>query len=91
MSTVKDELENIARRKVEREQQNEICASHDLSPIFEAAFGLDWKDLKAEEAEVLQSKENQKSDKKNLGGTMGRGLKKARSTLFGKKKDGDNQ
>jgi hypothetical protein len=46
--------------------------------------------LKAEKAEALKNKGNQKGEKKNLGGTMGKGLKKAQSTLFGKKKDGRN-
>ncbi|KAH7305620.1 hypothetical protein BKA65DRAFT_601946 [Rhexocercosporidium sp. MPI-PUGE-AT-0058] len=46
--TVKDKLEQLAQRKITREQQNEICAAHDLSPLFEAALGLDWDSVKLE-------------------------------------------
>jgi len=56
-STVRDELRNLARRKIEREQ-DEICASHDLSPLFEATFGLDWKELKAEKAKARKNMGN---------------------------------
>jgi hypothetical protein len=88
-SSVKEELEKLSRRKVEREQQNEICAAHDLAPLFEIAFGLDWTTLKNEDA--LKNKANQKgAEKKGFGGTVGRGLKKARSSMFGKKKDGSD-
>jgi hypothetical protein len=87
-SSVKEELEKFSRRKVEREQQNEICAAHDLAPLFEIAFGLDRTTLKNEDA--LKNKANQKgAEKKGFGGTVGRGLKKARSSMFGKKKDGN--
>ena len=88
-SSVKEELEKLSRRKVEREQQNEICAAHDLAPLFEIAFGLDWTTLKNEDA--LKNKANQKgAEKKGFGGTVDRGLKKARSSMFGKKKDGSD-
>jgi hypothetical protein len=44
--TVQDELERIKRRKAERGEGDEICASHDLAPIFAMALNLEWQAIK---------------------------------------------
>jgi hypothetical protein len=45
--TLQSALQDLVRRKRERDERDEICAAHDLAPVFEAALGLDWKDLKS--------------------------------------------
>lgn len=94
---MKDELEKLLKRRVERENQNAMCVAHDLSPIFEAAFGLDWKSFKSEMTlQVVSNILNTKSgEKKTMGGTiggaMGKQLKKAKSQLWGRKSDDGRQ
>lgn len=83
--TVKDKLDQLAQRKVSREQQNEICAAHDLSPLFEAALGLDWSSVKEEmTGEAVEQIIAGKPHMKGIAGTMSR-LKHARSTMFSRK------
>src|SRR5437762_2853056 len=45
-STLKSELEKLSKRKMDRGEGEELCALHDLSPLYEVALGLDWKKLK---------------------------------------------
>lgn len=78
----------LAQRKLTRERQNEICAAHDISPLFEAAFGLDWSQLKLEMAG--SEFKNMSGEKKGLGATLKR-IKNATSPRFGKKSDGDEK
>ena len=44
--TLQSALQNLVQRKRERDERDEICAAHDLAPVFEAALVLDWNDLK---------------------------------------------
>lgn len=49
-------LESALRALAEKRRDGTICASHDLSPMFEAALGIVWdKDSKKDAVEQLQS------------------------------------
>lgn len=85
-STVGEELVKIAQRKLTRENQNEMCAAHDLSPLFEAAFGLDWEQLKPEMGgDGLRNARN--TERRGFGAT----LRKLKSGNWGKKSDGNEK
>jgi hypothetical protein len=42
--TLQSALQDLVRRKRERNEGDEICVTHDLALVFEAALGFDWKD-----------------------------------------------
>jgi hypothetical protein len=85
-STVGEELGKIAQRKLTRENQNEMCAAHDLSPLFEAAFGLDWEQVKPEMGgDVLRNARN--TERRGFGAT----LRKLKSGNWGKKSAGNEK
>lgn len=85
-STVGEELVKIAQKKLTRENQNEMCAAHDLSPLFEAAFGLDWEQLKPEMGgDGLRNARN--TERRGFGAT----LRKLKSGNWGKKSDGNEK
>jgi hypothetical protein len=85
-STVGEELVKIAQRKLTRENQNELCAAHDLSPLFEAAFDLDWEQLKPEMGgDVLRNAKN--TERRGFGAT----LRKLKGGNWGKKSDGNEK
>jgi hypothetical protein len=44
-NTLKDRLDAL---KEEKAQENSACASHDLAPIYEAAFDVKWAQVKSE-------------------------------------------
>ncbi|KAJ6257708.1 hypothetical protein Dda_7496 [Drechslerella dactyloides] len=48
--TVGKELQIIKAKKADEAVDHEICASHDLAPLFEKAFGLSWQMIKSEAA-----------------------------------------
>lgn len=73
------ELDNLVQKKAENNEANEICASHDLAPLFGAAFGIDWKNFKKDilkEIGNLSLGEGVSSKKK------GKNLKKKASNFF---------
>ena len=89
-STVKQELQDLAQRKTSAEHQTEICVSHDLAPLFEVAFVLDWKKLKVEMTPRVVDKIVSEIGKKGFGKKVEKSrLKKAKSTLLGKQ--GENE
>jgi hypothetical protein len=96
-STVKQELDKLSRRIMEGEQQNEMCAPHNLAPIFVAAFGLDWEKLRKDMAlQVIREITSIKGGKKKpfgakFGGTVRRGIKKAKSLMFRQKSSDDQR
>ena len=67
--TLQSALQDLVRRKRERNEGDEICATHDLAPVLEAALGLDWKDLKSNSG-LLSSIENFPAESK---GEVGKG------------------
>lgn len=38
-------LDAMMKRKLDRGEGDEVCASHDIASIFINAFGIDWKSL----------------------------------------------
>ncbi|KAL8719744.1 MAG: hypothetical protein Q9225_003288 [Loekoesia sp. 1 TL-2023] len=46
--TLEGKLNKLWEKKTAQGELDEICASHDLAPLFGAAFGIDWKNLKGE-------------------------------------------
>lgn len=61
-------LKDLIAKKQERGQSDEICASHDLAPLVEKAFGIRWssvrkmKELKLQPANAKPSKQRAKKD-----------------------------
>jgi hypothetical protein len=86
---LKSELEKLAKRKMDRDEGEELCASHDLSPLYEVALGLDWKKLKGDDLLRDMSNLGLGQKKKSAADTMRQGLMKKASTMFGKKRDGN--
>ena len=65
--TLQSALQDLVRRKRERNEGDEICAMHDLALVFEAALRLDWKDLKSNSG-LLRSIENFPAESKESSG-----------------------
>lgn len=61
-STLRASLKELMDKKAERGQWDELCASHDLAPLFLRAFGLSWDAIKNEKL-VLGSTQAKKSSK----------------------------
>jgi hypothetical protein len=89
--TLKSELEKLSKRKMDRGEGEEICVSHDLSPLYEVALGLDWKKLKNDDLLKDMSNLGLGQKKKSAASNMRQGLIKKASTIFGKKKDGNTE
>jgi hypothetical protein len=83
--TLKSELEKLSKRKMDRGEGEELCASHDLSPLYEVALGLDWKKLKNDDLLRDMSSLGLGQKKKSAASNMRQGLIKKASTIFGKK------
>lgn len=80
------ELRKLAKRKTDRREGDELCASHDLAPLFQVAFGIEWKIIKNEN--LLVEMGNLRLGVEGAGGKKGGdgagGLKKSASKFFNK-------
>lgn len=56
-STLHGQLDNLMHIKAERGQEEELCASHDLAPIFIHAFSLEWDKLKKQSLTLQRTKD----------------------------------
>lgn len=89
-STLEANLEDLMGKKAERGQSDELCASHDLAPVFLRAFGLTWDAIKNEKL-VLGSTQARKSSKSlKRRSTMG-ALNRAFSKLTAKDEQKDTK
>lgn len=84
--TLTNHLDNLMDRKAERGQSEELCASHDLAPIFLRAFGLSWDVIKDERLELSSTKRVKRSKSVKRRSTM-RGLR----TMFSKMSTKEDQ
>ena len=85
---MKSELDKLSKRKMDRGEGEELCASNDLSPLYEVALGLDWNQLK--DGDLLRRMSNLGLGQKNSAASnMRQSLIKKASTIFGKKKNGN--
>ncbi|EGE08346.1 hypothetical protein TEQG_07321 [Trichophyton equinum CBS 127.97] len=75
---------DLIAKKQERGQSDEICASHDLAPLVEKAFGIRWssvrkmKELKLQPANAKPSKQRAKKDGTSKMKALRRMLSRAR-------------
>ncbi|CZT03506.1 uncharacterized protein RAG0_10230 [Rhynchosporium agropyri] len=89
MVTVKDKLDQLTDRKVTRENQNEICAAHDLAPLFEAALGIQWDIVKAElNKEAIKEILAGDGSRNKFGATLNR-IRNSRGNIFSSRKGED--
>ncbi|CZT07517.1 uncharacterized protein RCO7_09770 [Rhynchosporium graminicola] len=89
MVTVKDKLDQLTDRKVTRENQNKICAAHDLAPLFEAALGIQWDIVKAElNKEAIKEILAGDGSRNKFGATLNR-IRNSRGNIFSSRKGED--
>lgn len=89
-STVGAHLDGLMDKKAERGQAEELCASHDLAPIFLRAFGLGWETFKNEKLSLVSTKDRTTSKPLKKRSTMN-ALSKAFSKLNAKEERKDQQ
>ena len=76
--TLADEL-----RLSNKRMSAEICASHDLSPIFEAALGVSWDKVREK---ALTTQHKMTTSRTNAEGTLKKNLTRKSSQFFGRLK-----
>ena len=82
------ELKALILRKMERNEGDELCASHDLAPLYEAALGLSWEKIKGEVLGALTNLKLGEQSKKSGTSSKAKTLGKKASAFFkGKKRD----
>lgn len=84
--TLKSELEKLSKRKMDRGEGEELCASHDLPPLYEVALGLDWKKLKNDDLLNDMSNLGLGQKKKSAANNMRQGLIKKRAPYLARRR-----
>jgi hypothetical protein len=86
-------LKDLLQRKAERGEGEELCSSHDLAPIYEAAFGYSWKTIKSEfqqqglpDLARLAITDQPAEQVVGSSNERGKGLRKKASRFFGRGK-----
>ncbi|KAL8884408.1 MAG: hypothetical protein Q9215_007536 [Flavoplaca cf. flavocitrina] len=75
-NTLAEELDKLWDKKTKTGANDEICASHDLAPLYGAALGIDWKTLRSDTKALMDitnlSLEGEKKPQKSLKKSMSR-------------------
>ncbi|PYH33993.1 uncharacterized protein BO87DRAFT_426267 [Aspergillus neoniger CBS 115656] len=75
-STVQGHLDDLMRKKASRGQEEELCASHDLAPVFLRAFSLDWDAIKKQNPTIMRIKDPHGLKKRPTMETLGKAFGK---------------
>ncbi|OJJ69879.1 hypothetical protein ASPBRDRAFT_66942 [Aspergillus brasiliensis CBS 101740] len=75
-TTVQGHLDDLIKKKATRGQEEELCASHDLAPIFLRAFSLDWDAIKKQNLTIMRNKDPHGLRKRPTMETLGKAFGK---------------